>query len=311
MKMRGSVLGIGTDVGGSVRIPAMCNGLVGFKPSAGRVPTTGHSSGQLPATGKVGLEFAVGPIARCWDDVSVFFEFVEGARMWEVEHEVIPGRWWSDSNNDTRSSKRREKSLIGVIWRDGVTEPLPPVKRAMEEVVHKLRIQGIEVRDVDATRSLKACQPLANKFFTAEGYAHLFSTIESTGEPWIPWLASRIKRRAPASIDQLRDLMAQRVALQNEVQKMWKTSDDDDERDVDAIICPVAPHPLPGIDRWNTMNYTTSFVLLDYPAVSVPVSHVTREDLEMEMTGEVLGSWDKINRQLCRFPFPLSPSVSR
>jgi len=42
--MSGSVFGVGTDIGGSVRIPAMCNGVVGFKPSSGRIPTAGMQS---------------------------------------------------------------------------------------------------------------------------------------------------------------------------------------------------------------------------------------------------------------------------
>ncbi len=63
VKMRVSVMGVGMDVGGSIRIPAACNGTIGFKPSLGRVPAGGKESGQLPAAGKVGLESCAGPIA--------------------------------------------------------------------------------------------------------------------------------------------------------------------------------------------------------------------------------------------------------
>ncbi|KFY13774.1 hypothetical protein V492_03042, partial [Pseudogymnoascus sp. VKM F-4246] len=38
LALRGSPLGVGTDIGGSIRVPAMCNGLYGFKPSSGRIP---------------------------------------------------------------------------------------------------------------------------------------------------------------------------------------------------------------------------------------------------------------------------------
>ncbi|KAI7295452.1 general amidase-like protein, partial [Hortaea werneckii] len=62
--MRGSPLGIGTDVGGSIRIPAMCNGLVGVKPSHGRVPYAGQEAGSLPGSSKLGIEATAGPIAR-------------------------------------------------------------------------------------------------------------------------------------------------------------------------------------------------------------------------------------------------------
>ena len=293
VKMRGSVFGIGTDVGGSIRIPAACNGIIGFKPSVGRVPTGGQESGQLPAAGKVGLETSVGPIARSLDDIALFMEVVEDAKMWEVEAGILPGRWWSGCDGVERERGRR--SIIGVVWRDGVVEPLPPIQRVLSEVKQRLKAKGIEVVDIDTRRFLD-CQPLAYKFFSAEGGNHMLDIIEKTGEPLIPWLASRLKRKTPATVNRLRALHAQRIELQDEFLEVFKTADG---RTIDAFICPVAPHPVPPIDRWNSVGYTSSFVLLDYPAATLPVRTVTQEDLNEEMTSEVLGPWDKVNRELC------------
>lgn len=78
--------------------------------------------------------------------------------------------------------------------------------------------------------------------------------------------------------------------------EIWKTADG---RSIDAFICPVAPHPVPPIDRWNGVSYTVSFVILDYPAAVIPVRSVTEEDLEEDIDMEVLGAWDKVNRELC------------
>ena len=291
--MRGSVMGVGTDVGGSIRIPAMCNGVVGFKPSVGRVPYAGQESGQLPQAGKVGLEASAGPIARELDDVGFFMEVIEMGKAWEVDTAIVPGRWW----NDTGEPKAAETLKIGVLWEDGIVKPLPPVKRAMHEVVEKLKSHGVEIVNVDAPR-WKECQGLTNKFFGVEGENHMFDLLESTGEPLIPWLQGRMKRKHPKSVDELRDLMAKRVQLQTELLKIWK---DRSGRDIDAIICPVAPHPVPPIDRWNSVGYTSSFVLLDYPAGTLPVRDVRNDDLEEEMVGEPIGSWDKANRELCEF----------
>ena len=82
VNMRGSVLGVGTDVGGSVRIPAMCNGIYGFKPSQGRIPGEGQTGSQLEAAGKVGMESVVGPSARELADIGLFMEVVEAAEAW-------------------------------------------------------------------------------------------------------------------------------------------------------------------------------------------------------------------------------------
>lgn len=79
------------------------------------------------------------------------------------------------------------------------------------------------------------------------------------------------------------------------------------KRRIDAIIHPVAPHPVPEHDKYNAVGYTSSWVLLDYPAGVVPVRKVKMEDLEVgrEMKDPVRGSWDAKNRELCMLsPFP-------
>lgn len=60
--LRGSVLGIGTDVAGSIRIPALCCGTFGFKPSIGRVPYAGQTGPGRP--GMVGIAPVAGPLCH-------------------------------------------------------------------------------------------------------------------------------------------------------------------------------------------------------------------------------------------------------
>ena len=296
VKMHGSVMGVGTDVGGSIRIPAMCNAIYGFKPSLGRIPAAGQEGAQLEAAGKVGMESCVGPIARSLDDISLFMEVVEGAQVWKREAAMIPGQWWTE-NDSIR--KKKDTMLIGVIWTDGVTEPLPPIRRVLADAVRLLETCGIEIINIDAPQ-FKHTQSLANKFFNVEGGNHTMDLLEQTGEPLIPWLAGRLKRKVPATVDQLRNLHAQKMQLQNEFSKIWKTKGG---REIDAFICPTAPHPVPPIDRWNGVGYTSSFVLLDYPAVNMPVRTVDESDIKEEMEGEVRSGWDKINRGLCESTF--------
>ncbi|MCJ1227763.1 hypothetical protein MMC12_004422 [Toensbergia leucococca] len=207
--MRGCVFGVGTDVGGSVRIPASVNGVVGFKPSVGRVPNKGCQTGRLPANGAVGVESCAGVLARGVEDVGTFLECVEEARAWEVDAGVLPGRWWSAEEG---LAGRRPR--IGVLWDDGVVVPLPPVKRVLADVVERLRGSGIEVVEVQPGR-LGECQNLANKLFGIEGGAHLWSLLDRTGEPLIPWLQGKMKRGMPQSIDALRDLCARRDELRD------------------------------------------------------------------------------------------------
>jgi hypothetical protein len=101
-------------------------------------------------------------------------------------------------------------------------------------------------------------------------------------------------------LEKLIEFHAMKTEVETEMLKIWK--DPKTGRSIDAVICPVAPHPVPPIDRWNGVSYTSSFVLLDYPAGTLPVRDFKESDLGGELGNmEPLGSWDKVNRELCEF----------
>lgn len=70
-----STLSIGSDLGGSVRVPAHCCGISGFRPSLGRVSTEGHSRAGTPI---IGALLAPGIMARTIRDISMTLPIVEG-----------------------------------------------------------------------------------------------------------------------------------------------------------------------------------------------------------------------------------------
>jgi amidase len=63
-----SPLGLGSDVGGSIRQPAHYCGIAGIKPTTGRVPSTGH---WVPLVGLLGPMFSIGPMARFVEDLTL------------------------------------------------------------------------------------------------------------------------------------------------------------------------------------------------------------------------------------------------
>ncbi|KAH8777937.1 general amidase-like protein [Hyaloscypha sp. PMI_1271] len=287
--MRGSVLGVGTDVGGSIRIPAMCGGLYGIKPSAERIPYVGQENGSRKGASNIGLPASVGPIAVSLRDCELFLKTVSDARPWERDPSLAYGLW-------SEQGSIERKPLLGVIRQDGLITPLPPVSKALDETVRSLRSSGLEVIEIDAP-AFKKCQSLANKFFGIDGGNRMFDLLEATKEPLTTWLSTRLRRGTPISLDRLVDIHAQKVELETEMLKIWR--DPRTGRQIDAFICPVAPHPVPPIDRWNGVSYTSSFVLLDYPAGTLPVRDFREEDLNCVLSdSKPLGSWDKINREL-------------
>jgi amidase len=288
--MGGSVLGIGTDIGGSVRIPAMCNGLYSIKPSSQRIPFIGQEIGQLPGIDKLGLQASAGLMATSVRDCELFLKVIANANPWEKDPNVAFGSWEGQGEIG-------RKPLFGVMRADGITTPLSPVAKVLDETVEALRKAGFEVVEINAP-AFKKYHSLANSFFGIGGNNHTFDILERIGEPLIPWLNTRLRRKRPADLMQLSELHVRKSALEKEMLEIWR---DEDGRRIDALICPVAPHPVPEIDRWNGVGYTSAFVVLDYPAGTLPVRDVSNDDLKDELPeSEVLGGWDSRNRDLCK-----------
>lgn len=298
--MRGSVVGFGTDIGGSIRVPAMCQGVYGVKPSGGRVPFGGQVMGQAEGKGRIGLQTVAGPLAGSVADLeTVMREIVPRAE--QFGEDCIPGSWGELSMPPVK----KKEFTIGILPKDGLVEPLPPIAKVIEEVAQTLRgTPGVKVVEIPVPPVLKKCQGVAGRLMGVDDNAPMMDLIESTGEPLIPWLAAGRMKRAPAlTVQQLQQLQAQRSAIERELRSMWTLGQPrGSPHQVDAIIHPVAPHPVPPIDRYNAVGYTSSFVLLDYPAGVVPVRKFGEADLELgtEMTEPEGGSWDKANRVLCK-----------
>ncbi|PYH99430.1 alpha-glucosidase [Aspergillus ellipticus CBS 707.79] len=298
LALRGSMVGFGTDIGGSVRIPPMCVGIYGFKPSVGRVPYGGQQEVGNVGVGRVSLQAVAGLIARSVQDLgAVMREIVPRAELFGED--CIPGTWGEVGNLTGKGGRLR----VGVLRKDGLVEPHPPIARVLDEVAQILRrTPGVEVVEVPVPKALAKCQWLANKLLGVDGAGAIMDLIEKVNEPLIPWLKGRMRRGKVSTIADLGKLQAQRAEIEREMLRMWTLEGEGGDRSlhIDAIIHPVAPHPVPEPDRYNGVGYTSSWVLMDYPAGVVPVRKFGEDDLELgkEMSAPVKGSWDKANRAL-------------
>lgn len=74
LSVKGSFIGIGTDLGGSIRYPANACGLYGFKPTPKRVSLQGLSLPFLERNGQNDIPVTLGPMGRCVDDLALVCE---------------------------------------------------------------------------------------------------------------------------------------------------------------------------------------------------------------------------------------------
>jgi len=102
--MRGSPLGNGTDIGGSVRIPAALNGIFGLKPAAGRFPLRGMRAG-LP--GQEAVRSVIGPMGNDLDSIELWCKVVLESQPWEHDPMVYNLPW--------REVKLPEKLCFGAL----------------------------------------------------------------------------------------------------------------------------------------------------------------------------------------------------
>lgn len=140
----GSALGLGTDIGGSVRIPAVFCGISSLRPTAGRCPDTGR--GSVPA-GQQAVVSQVGPLARNVDDLALALSLINGAHG--LDHEAVVAL------GDTNAVDIKQLR-VGVMADDGAMTPSPAIQRALKEAADMLKAAGAEIVQVALPSSLEA-----------------------------------------------------------------------------------------------------------------------------------------------------------
>ncbi len=129
--------GVGSDGGGSIRVPAHFSGICGLKPTPGRIPATGH----YPASsGPFALIGVVGPMARTVADLKLLFEVMRGPDDGDTCAAPVPLRWPSDEGT--------KKLRVGYFEDDGRTPVTPETRAAVSPGALALQRAGFQVGTV-------------------------------------------------------------------------------------------------------------------------------------------------------------------
>src|SRR6266852_4045191 len=127
--------GVGSDGGGSIRVPAHFSGICGLKPTPGRIPATGH----FPVSaGPFALLGVVGPMARTVGDLKVLFEVMQCPDDGDPSAAPVPVRW--PENDDLKGLR------IGYFEDDGRTPVTPETRAAVRTAAEGLRRAGFQVQ---------------------------------------------------------------------------------------------------------------------------------------------------------------------
>ncbi|KAF9786269.1 amidase signature enzyme [Thelephora terrestris] len=144
LAMGGSAIGWGSDVGGSVRIPAHFCGLYCLKPSSGRISISGTVD---PSPGFKGITTVLGPMARSVQDVELASRVVFGK---SADYSSAPVLY--------RGVQLAQKLKFGYYFNDGMARITPACRRAVSETVEALRRQGHECIEFELPSPEKASE---------------------------------------------------------------------------------------------------------------------------------------------------------
>lgn len=294
----GGRIGVGSDVAGSVRVPAHFSGCYSLRCSTGRWPKAGIRT-SMP--GQEGVPSVFSPMARTLDDLTYFTRSIIGMKPWTYDPTVHPIPWREDAESKYAGAKVLR---VGVLRTDGVVDPSPACVRALGMAEAALRREGHEIVEINPPNMFEGLR-LASLLLNADG-CQMFGSFFRSGEwsdpgaaqmtwlmnlprpfkylyyLWVKYVrrdnvwASLVKDWRAQSAFENWKLVLQRETYRTEWFDWWN------EAGVDVLLTP--PNATPAVphngmrDAVSSCGYTFLFNLVSVP---VPIKLGTLSCLEL------------------------------
>ncbi|MDR3772682.1 MAG: amidase [Terracidiphilus sp.] len=261
-----SAAGLGSDSGGSVRVPAHFTGICSLKPTPGRIPGRGHLP---PCVGPFQILGAIGPMARTMADVALLFRMLSGHDA--ADPASAPVELREPSLEELRSNR------IGFFEDDGLVPVTAETRAAVQAAAAALLEAGFTVEPF-RPRTLELLRKLWWKFFVQCGAMF-----------YAPEIRGRESKLSPIFNEFLGIAASAPALTAAELLNAWAELDLlrartlEEMRKVPVLLCPVASVPafrhgkrswdLDGrrVEYLDAWRYTQWFNALACPAAVVPV----------------------------------------
>ena len=261
-----SAAGLGSDSGGSVRVPAHFTGICALKPTPGRIPARGHLP---PCVGPFAVLGAIGPMARTIADVSLLFRTLCGQDRDDPVSPPVALR--------TPTLEKLRGSVIGFFEDDSLVPVTPETRAAVNAAAQVLREAGFRVERF-RPRTLEQLRKLWWKFFVQCGAMFYEPTIrgrQAQLSPIFREFLSIAEAGGPLTSTELLNAWAELDLLRAKTLEAMRA--------FPVLLCPVASIPAfkhgerawnvdgEGVEYLHAVRHTQWFNALAAPAAVVPV----------------------------------------
>jgi amidase len=259
-----SPVGIGSDGGGSIRVPSHYCGVVGLRPTAGVVPETGH----WPATRASGCmdTTSIGPIGRSVEDLGLLLGVIAGPDW--IDPYSLPVELALAPAGGLRGLR------VAAYVHDGLAPVTEGTQAAVARAAAALAQAGCEIVEA-APAGVEEATELFFRAMAADGGARARQDLAPAGDQIQPDLARLLDELAQTTLDASQYFAVQEriFALRARVRAFFRT-------EVAAAVCPVTTGPAPAHGHWpgeavgsnsfDAFNYTHTYSLAGLPVAVVP-----------------------------------------
>lgn len=296
ISLQGSPVGFGTDIGGSIRIPASFNGLYGLRPSTGRLPYQGMANS---FDGAPGVLSVVGPLGTTAGALKLVTQSLLKTEPWHHDPLVHDIPWRQEQETLTLDLARSKQLCFAVLRHDGCVGPMPPVLRAVNQTVAAMEKAGHKVIEWTPP-SHSHLISILEKCWSFDGGKDARDAFALSGEPSAPQVLMEEKEQYNAT--QIMRTMVEKREACKEYMEYWNSTAEKTGtgRPVDAIICPLAPFPAARPGRFTWYGYSVFVNLLDYTAVVLPATKVDKNVDKVNEEYDAVGKIDQDTQNDCK-----------
>ncbi len=271
-------LAVGTDAGGSIRIPASFCGIVGHKPTFGRVAAYPPS-----AFGDVAH---VGPMARTVDDAALMLDAIKGPDSRDWHSLPDDGIAYRERVREGSPAKPLGGKRVALSPTLGFAEPAAPVREAVERAARIFAELGavVEAADPFAQSPMPIFETLALGGF----WALLRAQTPAAVAVMDPGLVAMCRRGEAVTQERYVEAIGQRAALGQRLRRFFDR--------FDLLLSPTMPIPAAYADpraddqpspsnAWSWVTYTYVFNLTKNPSCSIPCGFAGGLPIGLMVTG--------------------------